>query len=1596
MKRSVIQFSLTLLLGLFCPVSFAQTYLIDPNGDGGFESPGGFAANGWTVVNAPMNQWISGSIAVPYQGGQSAFVSPNLGANWVYDITTSSTSHIYTDITVPIGENLIQLNFWYKNPGEPLFDRLLVYTAPTSVTPVANSPLDGAVNLPGATLLFTDPAGVQNYTNVNITLPSSLAGTTFRLIFTWQNDNLDGTAIPVSLDNVSLTSQNASFGAPLNGVYTINNTLPTGGSVPASGSNFNNFSDAIGYLNSYGIAGDVRFEVAAGQTFVHNPLTISSGGNTTDTISFVKVGSGNNPLISSSNGTGATGGDAAITLNGVDFITFDGIDVQTQLVPSSSVTNIECGFKFINASGVNGAQSNRILNCSIYMNKIAAYSSNCAILVNTNIAPTSAAGANSFNEFRNVTINNTVFGIRSTGSAAFRDDGLKITDCKIGEFASNSLGGITGQVFGIYVLNAQNSKISGNTVKNVTTTGAVDGVFISALTGNNEISNNVVQAVRNAGTTSTGVATGIRVIASPGAAIRLFNNAVSGISTAYNTVSGTNPAPILVKGLSIQPTGSAAGAVIHVDFNNVSINGSATSNISSTCLEIFQTTPQVNIRNNVLANFTTNQTGNGFHYAMVVPNFSLAAAGGVSNFNDFYVPNAGNGVLVRKTTATITNYTSLSTWGVASAQDANSISADPVFTNADSDLHVFSASLDQTGSMNGITWILNDMDDQARPTVPDIGADEFSMIAYDLSAMLFVLPDSIGCFDQTEQTVVRIRNNAYQAHDFVLNPATLSVQLNGPIAQTVSFTISDNSLNGSLPLNSGDSLDVLVGVVDMSLPGSYTLNGEVNFASDMVITNNAIAQSLILINSSADTLPQHVSFDGFNGTNLGVTFPGWKEGSNMNTLNGSNGWGASSGVSNPLNITASFNLNVGENTAFMLSPKFACASNTLLTFDLALTAAFSNNGNGQFDLDDTLEILTSTDCGQSFQSLAIFTADSSVSNTLSNFEIPLGQFDGLELILAFKGSDGVQSGVPACVHLDNIWIEQSNLKRVRISSVLPPLPSPCFSNDEHLSVVISNTGYDTIFFAQDPILIPIFVNNVLIGVDTLNIGSLLPGDQTIFNSVLPIDLSIAGRYDIEVITQLDLDTTFMTDSSQIVVYSQNPTLVFDPSDSVCYADQHQVFAHREVYGITTTILPRFQSTGNIQPIPDNNASGIQSPITVSGTGGYASQLFEVRIDSLAHTNLTDLDFYLFAPDGSSILLTAFNQGNGPGYTLTAFRDTASSNFDQDVPPYTGYYPPQQAFSVLTGPANGNWELQVRDLVSGNTGVFYSWSMLFYEGNGLNSYSWTALNAGTAQTDSSFSFTAITNDEIIYEFTDQTGCLVKDTLTLSVSHIQVVDTLFQNSSCFGSNDGMAGVDVVGGLGNIQYTWNTSPVQTTSQINGLDAGTYTVIIEDTLGCSESVTISLTEPTELILSAVADSITCSGCAANVALFASGGTPPYSGTGLFDEFNPGLNTYTVTDANGCQSTIDVFIEDVSGITELGFEVKIYPNPVTDHLVIDLLKQIDLGFTILDAQGRTVSFGMLSQGIQTIDLSTISSGTYILYLVHSENRYVYSTIIKN
>ncbi len=201
----------TLLLLLFSTATYAQTVLIDPATVGGFESGSDMTANGWTVVNhatTTNNNWYVGSVSTPFAGSNAAYISNDGGVSYAYSTGTTSTSHFYRDVTVPSGETKINLQFQWKGSGEGGWDRLLVYVAPTSVTPVPGTPAANSTALTGATLVYTQASAAQaTYTNANIYLPASLAGTSFRLIYTWQNDNSFGTSPAVSVDNISLTSQ---------------------------------------------------------------------------------------------------------------------------------------------------------------------------------------------------------------------------------------------------------------------------------------------------------------------------------------------------------------------------------------------------------------------------------------------------------------------------------------------------------------------------------------------------------------------------------------------------------------------------------------------------------------------------------------------------------------------------------------------------------------------------------------------------------------------------------------------------------------------------------------------------------------------------------------------------------------------------------------------------------------------------------------------------------------------------------------------------------------------------------------------------------------------------------------------------------------------------------------------------------------------------------------------------------------------------------------------------------------------------------------------------------------------------------------------
>lgn len=196
-KITLFVLSLVLLLGV-CSGLSAQTVLISPTGDGGFETGTTFTANSWTAVNTTGNQYYVGTAPTQYAGNRCAFTS-RASTTWTAG-TGAAYRHIYRDVTFPAGATNIALSFYYKLLTlDSTYDGFRIYMAETSYTPTTSGyPTGTQVGL----TWYDD---YTSWTQQTINLDSgTYAGTTKRLIITWRNDG----AYPYSvgaIDNISLT-----------------------------------------------------------------------------------------------------------------------------------------------------------------------------------------------------------------------------------------------------------------------------------------------------------------------------------------------------------------------------------------------------------------------------------------------------------------------------------------------------------------------------------------------------------------------------------------------------------------------------------------------------------------------------------------------------------------------------------------------------------------------------------------------------------------------------------------------------------------------------------------------------------------------------------------------------------------------------------------------------------------------------------------------------------------------------------------------------------------------------------------------------------------------------------------------------------------------------------------------------------------------------------------------------------------------------------------------------------------------------------------------------------------------------------------------
>ncbi len=216
---------------------------------------------------------------------------------------------------------------------------------------------------------------------------------------------------------------------------------------------------------------------------------------------------------------------------------------------------------------------------------------------------------------------------------------------------------------------------------------------------------------------------------------------------------------------------------------------------------------------------------------------------------------------------------------------------------------------------------------------------------------------------------------------------------------------------------------------------------------------------------------------------------------------------------------------------------------------------------------------------------------------------------------------------------------------------------------------------------------------------------------------------------------------------------------------------------------------------------------------------------------------------------------------------------------------------------------------------------------FAGGTGAYTYDW---GAGPTANDTLFN---LVPNSYTVTVEDANGC--DTTFTINVGNnagFTASITASTNVSCNGLADGDATADGSDPLANYDFSWNTVPVQNTQTATGLGAGTYIVTITDqATGCTDTASITITEPPLVTVDAGTDVTICSGANTNLSATGNGGTAPYTyswnqglGAGQNHNVSPAVTiTYTVTvfDDNMCSNTDDVTVTVTPAITVIASE---------------------------------------------------------------------------
>ncbi len=314
--------------------------------------------------------------------------------------------------------------------------------------------------------------------------------------------------------------------------------------------------------------------------------------------------------------------------------------------------------------------------------------------------------------------------------------------------------------------------------------------------------------------------------------------------------------------------------------------------------------------------------------------------------------------------------------------------------------------------------------------------------------------------------------------------------------------------------------------------GRFTLRGFVRLAGDPIIRNDT-ARGTTVIRGPVSAVLNRPAADIPQARRLG-----WRQGQGLASPTNDSVNFYQSGGAVGFGPTISTYVNQGRDYQpqwYFLASQVA-GGNLTMRFRLGVTLNFSGNLATEV-YDDTLKVVVSTNCGQTWRTVARFdqrdVAAQRITNAPATFEVPVINGPGTFSVAFLYVNNGTVSPVNYRWHFDDMaFIAQNDATAESIALGAQRFPGCAFSSQEPLTLTFRNTGITPISQISAGYIVNGQASAVLPFSFPLPVA---PGgtSRLTFSGVNGVNLSVPGLYSVKAFTRLLQDGSSVNDTASI-------------------------------------------------------------------------------------------------------------------------------------------------------------------------------------------------------------------------------------------------------------------------------------------------------------------------------------------------------------------------------------------------------------------------------------------------------------------------------